>query len=51
LSYRPTIFYAGPALYAALLQHKEIAPSLCPARLRLWVSAGDAVPANLRPAN
>jgi 4-hydroxybenzoate-CoA ligase len=45
--YRPTMLFAGPALYAALLRHKDIAPGFGSDRLRLCVSAGDALPASL----
>lgn len=45
--HRPTLFFAGPALYATLLLHKEIGPGAGSDRLRLCVSAGDALPAAL----
>jgi 4-hydroxybenzoate-CoA ligase len=45
--HRPTIFYGVPSLYAALLAHPEIGPGAGSDRLRLCVSAGEALPANL----
>jgi len=45
--YRPTIFYAVPSLYAALLAHREIGRGAGSDRLRLCVSAGEALPAHL----
>jgi 4-hydroxybenzoate-CoA ligase len=45
--HRPTIFYAVPSLYAALLAHPEIGPGAGSDRLRLCVSAGEALPAHL----
>ncbi len=45
--YRPTIFYAVPSLYAALLAHPDIGPGAGSDRLRLCISAGEALPANL----
>jgi 4-hydroxybenzoate-CoA ligase len=44
---RPTIFYAVPSLYAALLAHPAIGPGAGSDRLRLCVSAGEALPARL----
>jgi 4-hydroxybenzoate-CoA ligase len=44
---RPTIFYAVPSLYAALLAQPEIGPGAGSGRLRLCVSAGEALPAEL----
>jgi 4-hydroxybenzoate-CoA ligase len=43
-SKRPTIFYGVPTLYAALLAHKDIGPGAGSDRLRLCVSAGEALP-------
>ncbi len=45
--HRPSIFYAVPSLYAALLAHPDIGPGAGSDRLRLCVSAGEALPANL----
>src|SRR5262245_34727757 len=45
--YRPTIFYAVPSLYAALLAQAEIGPGAGSDRLRLCISAGEALPAHL----
>jgi 4-hydroxybenzoate-CoA ligase len=45
--HRPTLFFAGPALYAALLLHRDIGPGAGSDRLRLCISAGDALPATL----
>jgi 4-hydroxybenzoate-CoA ligase len=45
--HRPTIFYAVPSLYAALLAHPDIGPGAGSDRLRLCISAGEALPANL----
>src|SRR5499426_1075162 len=45
--HRPTIFYAVPSLYAALLAHPEIGPGAGSDRLRLCVSAGESLPAHL----
>ncbi len=45
--HRPTIFSAVPSLYAALLAHPEIGPGAGSDRLRLCISAGEALPANL----
>ena len=45
--HRPTIFYAVPSLYAALLAHPEIGPGAGSDRLRLCISAGEALPAHL----
>jgi 4-hydroxybenzoate-CoA ligase len=44
---RPTIFFGVPTLYAALLAHKEIGQGAGSDRLRLCVSAGEALPANV----
>jgi 4-hydroxybenzoate-CoA ligase len=45
--HRPTIFYAVPSLYAALLAQGDIGRGAGSDRLRLCVSAGEALPANL----
>jgi 4-hydroxybenzoate-CoA ligase len=45
--HRPTIFYAVPSLYAALLAHPAIGPGAGSDRLRLCISAGEALPADL----
>ncbi len=45
--HRPTIFYGVPSLYTALLAHPEIGKGAGSDRLRLCVSAGEALPAHL----
>jgi 4-hydroxybenzoate-CoA ligase len=45
--HRPTIFYGVPSLYASLLAHPEIGPGAGSDRLRLCISAGEALPAAL----
>jgi 4-hydroxybenzoate-CoA ligase len=45
--HRPTIFYAVPSLYAALLAQGDLGPGAGSDRLRLCISAGEALPANL----
>jgi 4-hydroxybenzoate-CoA ligase len=45
--HHPTIFYAVPSLYAALLAHPEMARGARSERLRLCVSAGEALPAHI----
>src|SRR5262245_16478641 len=45
--HRPTVFYAVPSLYAALLAHPEIGAGAGSDRLRLCISAGEPLPANL----
>jgi len=45
--HHPSIFYAVPSLYAALLAHPEIGPGAGSDRLRLCVSAGESLPAHL----
>ena len=45
--HRPTIFYGVPTLYASLLAHKDMGPGAGSDRLRLCVSAGEALPAHL----
>ena len=45
--HRPTVFYGVPSLYAALLAHPDIGPGAGSDRLRLCISAGEALPAHL----
>ncbi len=45
--HRPTIFYAVPSLYAALLAQPGIGRGAGSDRLRLCISAGEALPAHL----
>ncbi len=45
--HRPTIFYAVPTLYASLLAHKDMCSGAGSDRLRLCISAGEALPAHL----
>ena len=45
--YRPTIFYGVPSLYTALLAHKDICEGAGSDRLRICVSAGEALPAHI----
>ena len=45
--HRPTIFYGVPSLYTALLSHHEICKGAGSDRLRLCVSAGEALPAHI----
>ena len=45
--HRPTIFCGVPSLYAALLAHPDIGPGAGSDRLRLCISAGEALPAHL----
>ena len=45
--HRPTIFYGVPSLYTALLAHTEICKGAGSDRLRLCVSAGEALPAHI----
>ena len=45
--HRPTIFYGVPTLYASLLAHKEMRRGAGSDRLRLAVSAGEALPSHL----
>src|SRR5262249_28815767 len=44
---RVTIFYGVPSLYTALLSHKEICKGAGSDRLRVCVSAGEAMPAHI----
>ncbi len=43
--HHPTVFYAVPTLYASMLAHKDMANGAGSQRLRLCVSAGEALPA------
>src|SRR5436190_5537430 len=45
--HRPTVFYAVPTLYASLLAHKDMTRGAGSDRLRLCISAGEALPAHL----
>ena len=45
--HRPTIFYAVPSLYAALLAQPDLGPGAGSDRLRLCISAGEALPAHV----
>jgi 4-hydroxybenzoate-CoA ligase len=45
--HRPTIFYAVPSLYAALLAQPDLGPGAGSDRLRLCISAGEPLPAHL----
>jgi 4-hydroxybenzoate-CoA ligase len=45
--HRPTIFYGVPTLYASLLAHKDMRRGAGSDRLRLAVSAGEALPSHL----
>jgi len=45
--HQPTIFYAVPSLYAALLAQPDLGRGAGSDRLRLCISAGEALPANL----
>jgi len=45
--HRPTIFYGVPTLYASMLAHREMRRGAGSDRLRLAVSAGEALPAHL----
>jgi 4-hydroxybenzoate-CoA ligase len=44
---RVTIFYGVPSLYTALLSHQEICKGAGSDRLRICVSAGEALPAHI----
>ena len=46
-THRPTIFYGVPSLYSALLAHKKIGLGAGSDRLRLCVSAGEALPSHI----
>jgi 4-hydroxybenzoate-CoA ligase len=45
--HHPTIFFGVPTLFASLLQHKDMAAGVGSNRLRLCVSAGEALPKTL----
>ncbi len=45
--HQPTIFYGVPTLYASLLAHKDMARGAGSDRLRLCISAGEALPGHL----
>jgi len=45
--HRPTIFYGVPSLYTAMLAHPDICKGAGSDRLRLCVSAGEALPAHI----
>jgi 4-hydroxybenzoate-CoA ligase len=45
--HRPTIFYGVPTLFASLLAHKDMRRGAGSDRLRLCISAGEALPAEL----
>jgi len=49
-AHRPTIFYAVPTLYAAMLAEPECAPPNGLSRLRVCFSAGEALPAHVGEA-
>ena len=49
-AYNPTMFFAVPTLYAAILADPECTRERSSRRLRLCVSAGEALPAHLGPA-
>ncbi|MEJ2176593.1 MAG: benzoate-CoA ligase family protein [Gammaproteobacteria bacterium] len=42
--HQPTIFYGVPTLYAAMLAHPDCGPEISSKKLRLCVSAGEALP-------
>ena len=48
--YQPTMFYAVPTLYAAILADAGCTPRRCPKRLRLCFSAGEPLPAHVGTA-
>jgi 4-hydroxybenzoate-CoA ligase len=45
--HQPTIFYGVPTLFASLLAHKDMCAGAGSKRLRLCISAGEALPGNL----
>ena len=45
--YQPTMFFAVPTLYAAILGDPDCKPDHVPSRLRLCFSAGEPLPANV----
>jgi 4-hydroxybenzoate-CoA ligase len=46
-AHRPTVFFGVPTLYTAMLAHPDAGPSLGSDRLRMCVSAGEALPAEI----
>jgi len=48
--HQPTIFYGVPTLFAAMLAHPDSGPDLSSSRLRVCVSAGEALPAEVGQA-
>ena len=46
-AHRPTVFFGVPTLYTALLAHLGSGPAIGSDRLRLCVSAGEALPAEI----
>jgi 4-hydroxybenzoate-CoA ligase len=46
-THRPSIFYGVPTLYASLLAHKDMCRGAGSDRLRLCISAGEALPTHL----
>ncbi|HEY7084804.1 MAG TPA: benzoate-CoA ligase family protein, partial [Hyphomicrobiaceae bacterium] len=49
-AYQPTAFFGAPTLYAAMLAFPQGTPENCSKRLRLCVSAGEALPAEIGKA-
>jgi 4-hydroxybenzoate-CoA ligase len=45
--HQPTLFFAVPSLYAALVSHRDICRSAGSDRLRLAISAGEPLPAHI----
>jgi 4-hydroxybenzoate-CoA ligase len=45
--HRPTIFYGVPTLFASMLAHKDMTAGAGSDRLRLTISAGEALPGHL----
>jgi 4-hydroxybenzoate-CoA ligase len=45
--HQPTIFYGVPTLYASLLAHRDMSRGAGSSRLRLCISAGEALPGHL----
>jgi benzoate-CoA ligase family protein len=45
--HRPTVFFGVPTLYANILAHRELDRSVAGDRLRLCISAGEALPENI----
>ena len=45
--HRPSIFFGVPSLYTAMLAHKDIGKGAGSDRLRICVSAGEALPAHI----